>query len=86
MSPLEKIRNACLAMAEGCIELQAELEKNEQTRPANGLSIRQAAERLNYSDKTIRNMIADGRLRCNQVGGHKRIPDSEITKWLGGGK
>lgn len=83
MSPLEKMREGLLQMAEGCIELQAQLEKGEQTRP-EALTVTMAAKRLNYSPSTIRNMIADGRLHALNVGGHKRIPSSEITRILGG--
>ena len=36
-------------------------------------SIPQAAARLNCSDKTIRRMIADGRLKAYRIGGRSTI-------------
>ena len=36
-------------------------------------TITQAAERLNCSDKTIRRMIADGRLKAYRIGGRATI-------------
>jgi excisionase family DNA binding protein len=47
------------------------------------LKVGEAAERLNVSPQTVRNMVRDGRLRAEVSGGkHRRIPVADVEALL----
>ena len=47
------------------------------------LTIAQAAKRLPYSEPTLRNMIAGGRVQAVRIGGHVFVAESELQAKLG---
>jgi excisionase family DNA binding protein len=53
-----------------------------QLRPL--LSLKEAAERLNVSERTIRRLIANRELRAARVGNQLRIDADQLEEWLRG--
>lgn len=45
-----------------------------------GLSIPAAAERLKWSEATLRRAVERGEVRAYKIGGLRRIPPAEITR------
>jgi excisionase family DNA binding protein len=46
------------------------------------LSVRQAAQKLNVSEKTIRRLIRRGEVPALWVGGQQRLDQDELETWL----
>lgn len=46
------------------------------------LTVTELAERLQLSEKTIRRMIAGGRLPCVRLGRQLRFSTSDIVRWV----
>lgn len=57
---------------------QAKPTQAQPATPAELLTIEETARKLKCSEKTIRNMIADGRLKAIRRGRVVRIPESEL--------
>lgn len=63
------------------------MNKTHHTEPACGckacqkyFSIASLAEQFELSQKTIRRMITEGRLKARRIGGSVRIPHEELSK------
>ena len=46
------------------------------------LTLHELADRLQLSEKTIRRMIADGRLPCVRLGRQLRFLPGDVFRWL----
>lgn len=59
---------------------------NEQASPANGiegvhlLRVKDGARQLTLAEKTVRDLIAKGRIRAIRIGKSIRIPADEIAR------
>jgi excisionase family DNA binding protein len=49
------------------------------------LRVRDAAEKANVSERTIRRLIRKGELPALRVGGQVRLDPDELERWLYGG-
>jgi excisionase family DNA binding protein len=50
--------------------------------PKGLLTIRQVAVYLAVSEKTVRRLIAAGRMRCVRIGRLIRIDPGDVSRWL----
>ena len=54
----------------------------EETASASLLTVKQVADYLSVSSRTVRRLIADEALRCVQVGRQKRFDPKDLAAYL----
>lgn len=58
------------------------MSKTKKVGPEVYLTVRQVAEKLQLSEKTIRRLISKGNLPGKQIGRAYRVPKSELDAFL----
>jgi excisionase family DNA binding protein len=58
------------------------MRENENSISASALKTKQAAQRLNLSEKTVRDLVKRGLIRPNRCTRHLLFPVAELERFL----